>query len=62
MHTVFAGDVEELHLSITVETCSISASRFGSSVGGEFRDAQCCGRPILRLDPDLDDPLKIALG
>jgi hypothetical protein len=38
---VFAVNVEELHLSVTVEMCSISTSRFGSSVGCEFRDAQC---------------------
>jgi hypothetical protein len=47
---VFAVNVEELHLSVTVEMCSISTSRFGSSVGCEFRDAQC---------EYLDDPLEI---
>jgi hypothetical protein len=56
LHTVFAGDVQELQLSVTVDTCSISTSRFGSLVGGEFCDAQCQGRPILTLD----HPLEIA--
>jgi hypothetical protein len=49
LHTVFAGGVDELHLSITVERSSISASPFGSSVGEEFRSIQCRRRAILSI-------------
>jgi hypothetical protein len=60
LRTVFVGDVQELQISVTVEMCSISASRFGSFVGGEFHDARCHGRTILRLDRGLDHLLEIA--
>jgi hypothetical protein len=42
---VFTDDVEALYL----EMCSIFASRFGSSIGGRFRDAQCYRRLILSI-------------
>jgi hypothetical protein len=60
LHTMFVGDVEDFYLSVTVEMCSIFASRFGSSVGGQFRDVQYHERPILSLDHHLDHQLQIA--
>jgi hypothetical protein len=45
-----------------VEASSNSRSWFGSSVGGENRDAQCHRRPTLSLDTGLNRPLEIALG
>jgi hypothetical protein len=41
LRTVFVGRVDELHLSIMMDRSSISASPFGSSIGEEFRSAQC---------------------
>jgi hypothetical protein len=43
---MLADDDEVLHLSINVEMCSIFTSRFGSSIGGQFHDAQCSEDPF----------------
>jgi hypothetical protein len=58
----FASCVEELHLSITLETRSIFGSPSRSSVGEDFCDSQCLREPILGLDSAMGAPLEIASG
>jgi hypothetical protein len=58
---VFVSSIDELYLLVTVEASSIFRSQFGSSVGGDFCDAQCRGTLILSLDSSLSPLLEITL-
>jgi hypothetical protein len=58
---VFVSSIDELYLLVTVEASFIFRSRFGSSVGGDFCDAQCHGTTILSLDSSLSPLLEITL-